>query len=146
MLYILDKRTKRDKKVYCTVYDTDDNSIETLYYDEVIQCLDSLPDDVEVRHLDNYKIKDSNGVILMYPQTPGSFLVLLVRDKSTGKDFVAKTQLCGTPSYRVEHKDNTTCISITCKSYVGGLINTKVYRFSSNFQLLEETRWIGGRG
>lgn len=82
----------------------------------------------------------------MYPQTPGSFLVLLVRDKSTGKDFVAKTQLCGTPSYRVEHKDNITCISITCKSYVGGLINTKVYRFSSNFQLLEETRWIGGRG
>lgn len=73
MLYILDKRTKRDKKVYCTVYDTDDNSIETLYYDEVIQCLSSLPDDVEVRHLDNYKIKDSNGVITDVSADTGFF-------------------------------------------------------------------------
>lgn len=144
MLYILDKRVKRDNKTYCTVYDTDDNTIESLNYIEVRKFLNDCGADVKFRLLENYDIKKYAGVVLMYPKEATASASVILRNYKSGDSTVLNTSLCGKASYMISKDGEHIVIEIECSVAGVGLKSRKTVTFSKSLELLNESNWQRG--
>lgn len=138
MIYVLNKISKQGV-LKCTVYDTDDNSIEILDYGFVVNFLRN--NKIEYKLLENYEIKKFHGFYLICESSNPSFTTFILRDSVRDVSVSYKTRLCGKPSYEITFDDKSIGVRIFCEVSITGMRFVKTVFFYRNLTPMYEKEW-----